>query len=296
MLEKLNWFHLTSLITLVLLIWKWISLLLRRNHLLRCCDWLSFLNWIEALPLSLLNLPPRKLEPSLVLSFFLLRLCYVSINLLFDHAWNISHQNSPQQSAIPKGFAKENSVFIVITLAKIVLRWLFLSKIYVQFTIFNTYFTTNLSITNKRYHLHVLEKWLSVLQEVRSIVYFRQFIHPLSLRSHGNGTSVALTLYIIALVKFCNVTFLNNFYFVLFFYHFFICRSQRKIRLVTLSKSYLYKFFFQSFFLVYWASFFHIRLYFWTQINHPKLFLKHSVWCEKRACCIPHNNIWIWVK
>ena len=83
-----------------------------------------------------------------------------------------SPKNSPQQSATAKGFAKVNSVFIVITSAKILPRWLFPSKIYIQFTIFNTYFSTKLSFTNKRYHLHVPEKRLYVLQEVRSIIYF----------------------------------------------------------------------------------------------------------------------------
>ena len=33
-LEKLNWFHLTGLITLVLLMWKWMGLILRKNTLL----------------------------------------------------------------------------------------------------------------------------------------------------------------------------------------------------------------------------------------------------------------------
>ena len=32
MLEKLNWFRLTGLITLVLLMWKWIGLFLRKNQ------------------------------------------------------------------------------------------------------------------------------------------------------------------------------------------------------------------------------------------------------------------------
>ena len=83
MLEKLNWFCLTSLITLVLLMWKWIGLFLSKNHLLRCWDWLSLLNRIGALTLSLLlKQPPRKLEPWFVLcSFFLLR-------LIFTHAWS----------------------------------------------------------------------------------------------------------------------------------------------------------------------------------------------------------------
>ena len=130
-----------------------------------------------------------------------------------------------------------------------------------------------------------------MLQEVRSIIYFQQFVHPLSLRWHGNGTSFTFKSDIIVSIKFCNVTYLNTFYFVSFLYHLFICWCQRKIRLVTLCKSYLYKFFFQSFFLVYWASFFHICLHFWTQIKHPKLFLKHKFWREKRAHCITYNKI-----
>ena len=151
-----------------------------------------------------------------------------------------SPRNSPRQSAIAERIAEVNSVFTIITLP----RWLFPSKMYIRITIFNTYFSTKLSFTNKRYPLHVLEKCLYVLQEVRSIIYVWQFIHPLSLRSRGNGINFAFTPYIIVPAKFCNVTFLNNFYFFSFFYHLFICRLQRKIRPVTLSKSYLYKIFF----------------------------------------------------
>ena len=33
-LEKIHWFHLIGVITLVLLLWKWMGLLLRKNHLL----------------------------------------------------------------------------------------------------------------------------------------------------------------------------------------------------------------------------------------------------------------------
>ena len=75
-------------------------------------------------------------------------------------------------------------------------------------------------------------------------IYFRQFIHPLSFGSCGNRTTFAFMSYIIVLAKFYNVTFLNNFYFVSFFYPLFICRRQRKIRIVILSKSYSYKLFF----------------------------------------------------
>ena len=155
-----------------------------------------------------------------------------------------SPQDSPWQSTIAKGFAEASSAFIVINSAKILLRWLFPSNISIQSTISNTYFSTKLSFTNKRCHLHILEKCLYMLQEVRSIIHFQQLIHLLSLHSHGNGTSFAFMSYIIVSTKFCDATFLNNFYFVLFFYHFFNCQRQRKIRLVTLSKSYLYKFFF----------------------------------------------------
>ena len=90
MLEKLNSFHLIALITLVLLLWKWMGLFLRKNYLLRCWGWLSLLNWIGALTLSLLlKLPPRKLESWFVLwSFFLLGSLCISINLPYSHAWS----------------------------------------------------------------------------------------------------------------------------------------------------------------------------------------------------------------
>ena len=90
MLKKLNWFCLAGLITLVLLMWKWMSLLFRKNDLLRCWGWLSLVKWIETVTISLLlKLPRRKLEPWFILrSFFLLRLLCISINLPYSHAWN----------------------------------------------------------------------------------------------------------------------------------------------------------------------------------------------------------------
>ena len=107
---------------------------------------------------------------------------------------------------------------------------------------------TKLSFTNKSYHLHVLEKCLYVLQEVRSVIYFWQFIHPLSSFTWQYGTSFALSSDIIISAKFCNILFLNNFYIVSFFYYLLIYCHQRKIRLMTLSESCFYKFFFWSFF------------------------------------------------
>ena len=63
MLRKLSWYCLTSLLTMVLLMWKWIGLFLRKNHISRCWVQPSLLNWIGVFTLSLLlELPARKLE------------------------------------------------------------------------------------------------------------------------------------------------------------------------------------------------------------------------------------------
>ena len=90
MLGKLSWFHLTGLITMALLIWKWMGLLLRKIHLFRSWGWHSLLNWIWALTLSLLlKPPPRKWELKFVQwSFFLLRWLCITINLPYAHVWN----------------------------------------------------------------------------------------------------------------------------------------------------------------------------------------------------------------
>ena len=83
-------FCLTSLITLVLLMWQWMGLFLRKNHFLRCWGYLSVLNWTGTLALFLLlKLPSRKLEPWFVWwSVFLWRLLFISINLPYVLAWN----------------------------------------------------------------------------------------------------------------------------------------------------------------------------------------------------------------
>ena len=61
-----------------------------KSHHLRCCGWLTLLNWIGGLTLSrLLKLLLWKLEPWFALwSFFLLRLLCISINLPYRHVWN----------------------------------------------------------------------------------------------------------------------------------------------------------------------------------------------------------------
>ena len=86
MIEKLSWFRLTNLITMVLLMWKWMGLFMRKNRLLRCWGWPSVLNWIGALTLSvLLKLPVQKFA---LWSFFLWWLLCISINLPYAHVWN----------------------------------------------------------------------------------------------------------------------------------------------------------------------------------------------------------------
>ena len=90
MLGKLNWFRLTGLITLVLLMWNWMGLFLRKNQLLRSWDLPSTLNWIGTHTLSLLlKLSLRKLGPWFVLwSFFFQTLLCNSLNPPYFHVWN----------------------------------------------------------------------------------------------------------------------------------------------------------------------------------------------------------------
>ena len=79
--EKFNLVHFTSLIFLVLLMWKWMGLFLKKNLLLRCWDYLSLLNWIGVLAFFLLlKLPPWKSGSWFGLwQFFLVKLVFVSI-------------------------------------------------------------------------------------------------------------------------------------------------------------------------------------------------------------------------
>ena len=106
--------------------------------------------------------------------------------------WFITHlnicvcspRNSPWQLVIAECFAKVSSVFYSNHLG----------KIYIQFIIFSTYFSTKLWFKNKKYHLHVLEKCLCYKKSDQ--LYFRQFIYPLSLCSCSNGTSFAFISYL----------------------------------------------------------------------------------------------------
>ena len=82
-LEKLNLFCLTGLITLALLMWKWMGLFLRRN-LLRCWGCLSLLNWIGAYIISVAKTASKKIGALKLLSP---EVALISINLPYGHTW-----------------------------------------------------------------------------------------------------------------------------------------------------------------------------------------------------------------
>ena len=86
---KINWFYLTSLITLVLLTWKRMCLFMRKNHLLRCWGWPSLLNWIVAIAKTAskkigdLIHSMKFLSPEVSLYF-----CKSTTILSYAHVWN----------------------------------------------------------------------------------------------------------------------------------------------------------------------------------------------------------------
>ena len=189
--------------------------------------------------------------------------------------WFITHlnicvcspRNSPWQLVIAECFAKVSSVFYSNHLG----------KIYIQFIIFSTYFSTKLWFKNKKYHLHVLEKCLRATRSQINDIFGNLFI--LFLFVHVAMEQALLSRHILESAKFCNVTFVNNFYFVSFFYHLFIKQN------IYINLSFKVSFSLLSIFLS--------CLYFWTQTKHQKVFLKHNFWREKRAYCIAYNNICI---
>ena len=148
-----------------------------------------------------------------------LNIFYLFKKMTYRCLFNCSPQNSMWLSAVAKGFAEVDSVFIVITSTKMLPRWLFPSKIYIQFTIFNTYFSTKLLFTNKRYHLQVLEKCLYGYKKSDQLYIFGS-LFILFLFVHV-AMEQALLSRLISSYQ-CSITCLNNFYFVSFFYHLFI--------------------------------------------------------------------------
>ena len=89
MLGKLIWFHLTGLITIVLLMWKWMDLFLRKNNLLGLgLNLSSILDWGFFI-ISIAKTAYKKVGALIrSIKFFLLRLLCISINLPYIHVWN----------------------------------------------------------------------------------------------------------------------------------------------------------------------------------------------------------------
>ena len=84
-----NWFYLSSLIILVLLMWKWMVLFLRKNHLLRWFKEINFsskLDWGSYI-ISIAKNASRKISWRLY-SFFLLRFLCIFINLPYSFGWH----------------------------------------------------------------------------------------------------------------------------------------------------------------------------------------------------------------
>ena len=101
-----------------------------------------------------------------------------------------------------------------------------------------------LSFTNSTYHLYVHVRSVCMCNNKSVQLYIFDSLFIFVLFVHVAMEQALLSRHIIVWAKFCSVTFLSNFYFVSFLYRLFICRRQRKIRLVALSQMYLYKFFF----------------------------------------------------
>ena len=86
--EKLDWFQLTVLITLVLSMWKWMGMFLRKNQL-GCWGWLSLLNWIGAYIICIAITASKNIGALIhSMKFLSLWLLRISINLPYTHAWN----------------------------------------------------------------------------------------------------------------------------------------------------------------------------------------------------------------
>ena len=91
---RVNFFFLLTALVgsgfLILMPGKWTGLSMMNNHMSRCRNYLSLLNCIRTISLSLfLKLHPRKLGPWFVLrSFFIFGLTFIFINLPHCFPWN----------------------------------------------------------------------------------------------------------------------------------------------------------------------------------------------------------------
>ena len=86
-LEKRSLFLLTGPIPLVLLMWKRVGLMLRKNHFLRCRNCLSFKLDRGSCIFSIAEIACKKIG-TLILSLFLPELLFVSMNLPYGLTLN----------------------------------------------------------------------------------------------------------------------------------------------------------------------------------------------------------------
>ena len=87
MLGELRWFSLTSLITMVLLMWKWMCLKKKSSFKMLGLNFFSKLDWGSYI-IPLAKTASKKIGALIPWSFFLLRLLFISINLRYVHLWN----------------------------------------------------------------------------------------------------------------------------------------------------------------------------------------------------------------
>ena len=102
------WFSLTVLITLVVLMWKWMALLLRKNHLLRCCGCLSLLNWIGPFTLFLLLKLSMKIAVLIYSMKFLFLVAALYLNIVSASLLIPSNKPQPRNFFWHPGIEKTN--------------------------------------------------------------------------------------------------------------------------------------------------------------------------------------------
>ena len=88
MLGKLNWFHLIGLITMVLLMWKWMVLKEKLSFKMLGLTFSSKFDWGSDIT-SIAKTASKKIGALICsVNFFLLRLLCISIDLPYAHLWN----------------------------------------------------------------------------------------------------------------------------------------------------------------------------------------------------------------
>ena len=143
----------------------------------------------------------------------------------------VTSRNQPSKftSAVGncQGFCRGKQCLHSNHLGKNITEVIISSKLYIQLTIFNTSFSINFVYKQQISLAHTRE--VSVCATKSQIYYILLAVYSSPFSSFAwQWNKFAFSSYIIESMKFYDVTFLNNFYFVSFFYHLFICWRQRK--------------------------------------------------------------------